>query len=219
MAVTSRPSHVAAARLVRQALKQQGRPSPDWINALAAKQIAKQPALASTDDAERKPRHQAESALDPPRDLEFETTVENAPASQTPADQPVVDREQLGYLHDAIAELPVQLRYVIQAFFFDEREVADIAAGLGVTPSRTAQLRAEALRLLRDALTVSRDSRPPPEAIQFDDSAVISYAAAVAARHNLRTRLGGDALSSELVDPGDQHAAGLLSILRQSATG
>ena len=71
------------------------------------------------------------------------------------------DREQLGYLHDAIAELPERLRYVVESYFFDQRQMADIAAELGVTESRISQLRAEALKLLRHGLAAaSRATRP-----------------------------------------------------------
>jgi RNA polymerase sigma factor FliA len=42
----------------------------------------------------------------------------------------------------------------VTAYFFDERPMAEIAAELGVTESRVSQLRAEALGLLRDGLTM-----------------------------------------------------------------
>lgn len=72
-----------------------------------------------------------------------------------PSDSPesvLLRRERLGYLHDAIAELPVRLRIVVTGYFFDERQMSDIAAELGVTQSRVSQLCAEALAMLRDGL-------------------------------------------------------------------
>lgn len=211
-----RPSQVAAARLVRQALKQQGRPSPDWINLLAAEPITRRTVPAVPGDAGREPRNPTEAAISSAsHEPAFETRAGQTSEPQQTPDHVKVDREQLGYLHDAIAELPVRLRYVVQASFFDSRDLADIAVELGVTEPQIAQLRAAALRLLRDGLAVSRDnSHSAPEAVRSDDSVVISYAAAVAARRSLRARLGEEALSSELVDPGNQHAARLLSILR-----
>lgn len=64
----------------------------------------------------------------------------------------LIHREQIGLLHDAIAELPDRLRIVIEAYFYGNQRMADIAADLGVTESRISQLRTEALALLRDGL-------------------------------------------------------------------
>ena len=61
-------------------------------------------------------------------------------------------REKLGYLHQAIEALPERLRFVVVAYFFEQRQMADIGAELGVTESRVSQLRAEALRALRDGM-------------------------------------------------------------------
>ena len=58
-------------------------------------------------------------------------------------------REQIGYLHDAIAVLPDRLRTVVEQYFFGQRRMVDIAADLGVTESRVSQLRSEALALLQ----------------------------------------------------------------------
>ena len=64
----------------------------------------------------------------------------------------LVHREKVGYLHNAIAALPDRLRRVVEAYFFEELPMADIAAEFNVTESRVSQLRAEALVLLRDGL-------------------------------------------------------------------
>jgi RNA polymerase sigma factor for flagellar operon FliA len=64
----------------------------------------------------------------------------------------LIQREQIGLLHDAIAELPDRLRIVIEAYFYGNQRMADIAADLGVTESRISQLRTEALTMLRDGL-------------------------------------------------------------------
>lgn len=64
----------------------------------------------------------------------------------------LIEREQIGLLHDAIAELPERLRAVIEAYFYGNQRMADIAADLGVTESRISQLRTEALTMLRDGL-------------------------------------------------------------------
>jgi RNA polymerase sigma factor for flagellar operon FliA len=74
-------------------------------------------------------------------------------------------REQIGYLHHAIASLPDRLQVVITEYFLNGRPMADIAADLGVTESRISQLRAEALSLLKDGLNthLDPDLAPTPE--------------------------------------------------------
>lgn len=119
-----------------------------------------------------------------------ETGAAMVPDGQRSPEQLVCDREQLGYLHDAIGELPERLRYVVQSYFFDQRQMADIAAELGVTESRISQLRAEALRLLRHGMAaVEPDAAPAPEITGRAGAKVASYAAAVAARGSLGSRL------------------------------
>jgi RNA polymerase sigma factor for flagellar operon FliA len=77
----------------------------------------------------------------------------------------LIRREQIGYLHHAIASLPERLRIVITEYFLNERPMADIAADLGVTESRISQLRAEALSLLKDGMNTHLDPglAPTPE--------------------------------------------------------
>jgi RNA polymerase sigma factor for flagellar operon FliA len=74
----------------------------------------------------------------------------------------LVLREQLGYLHDAIELLPERLRFVITAYFFQQRQMAEIGAELGVSESRVSQLRAEALTMLRDGLNAQHEPNPTP---------------------------------------------------------
>lgn len=62
-------------------------------------------------------------------------------------------REQVAYLHDAVAQLPERLRAVVEGYFFADRPMAELAEQLGVSESRISQLRAEAVALLRGALT------------------------------------------------------------------
>jgi len=101
-------------------------------------------------------------------------------------------REQIGYLHHAIASLPDRLQLVITEYFLNERPMADIAADLGVTESRISQLRAEALSLLKDGLNthLDPDLAPTPE---NPDSVTArrraSYYATIANNTTLRSRL------------------------------
>jgi RNA polymerase sigma factor for flagellar operon FliA len=102
----------------------------------------------------------------------------------------LVHREQLGYLHDAIAELPERLRTVVEAYFFHERQMTDIAAELGVTESRVSQMRAEALRLMREGMAAI-EREPNAEEIEKGRAAAAraAYCRAVSMRSTLRDRL------------------------------
>ncbi|AGZ44632.1 sigma-70 family RNA polymerase sigma factor [Actinoplanes friuliensis] len=104
----------------------------------------------------------------------------------------LIRREQIGYLHHAIAALPERLQVVITEYFLKERPMADIAADLGVTESRISQLRAEALSLLKDGLNTHLDPElapapENPESITARRRA--SYYANIAGNTNLHSRL------------------------------
>ncbi|HEV7206659.1 MAG TPA: FliA/WhiG family RNA polymerase sigma factor [Jatrophihabitans sp.] len=106
----------------------------------------------------------------------------------------LVRREQIGYLRDAVAELPERLRTVVEQYFFAERKMADIAAELGVTESRVSQLRSEALAYLRDGMR-GHDSGELPARVEVPQqrkratAAREAYTAAVASRSTLAHRL------------------------------
>ena len=74
----------------------------------------------------------------------------------------LVLREQLGYMHDAVELLPERLRFVVTAYFFEQRQMAEIGAELGVSESRVSQLRAEALVMLRDGINAQFEPSPEP---------------------------------------------------------
>ncbi|UQX87940.1 sigma-70 family RNA polymerase sigma factor [Jatrophihabitans telluris] len=117
-----------------------------------------------------------------------ETGAALLPDNQRGPEQLLVDREQLGFLHDAIEELPERLRYVVRCYFFEQRQMSDIATELGVTESRISQLRAEALKLLKHGLKAQYE--PAAETEQSRSTAKLaSYAAAVANRSSLSARL------------------------------
>lgn len=122
--------------------------------------------------------------------------------AQRGPEQLVLDREQLGYLYDAIEELPDRLRHVVRAYFFEQRQMADIAAELGVTESRISQLRAEALKLLRHGMSNSEpELAEAPEPTGRAGARVASYAAAVAARGTLSSRLSMSTALGETAAP------------------
>ena len=104
----------------------------------------------------------------------------------------VEQRERVAYLHDAVTHLPERLRTVVEGYFFADRPMAEIAADLGVTESRISQLRAEAVTLLRGALTaalepelVERHDRPQGCAARRKEA----YYASVASHRSFAARL------------------------------
>jgi len=104
----------------------------------------------------------------------------------------LLHRERIGYLHHAVRSLPERLRLVVEAYFFDERAMQDIADQLGVSESRISQLRAEALILLRDGLNANLD----PAMLEPGDRQEgcvarrrEAYYAQIAAQGDLRSRL------------------------------
>ena len=112
-------------------------------------------------------------------------------AGATPLDA-LVDRERIAYLRDAVDELPERLRAVVRGYYFAERPMAEIAAELGVTDSRISQLRAEAVKLLRGALTASLEtegSDRPASARSCATRRKESYYAKVAGRRTFAARL------------------------------
>lgn len=130
------------------------------------------------------------------------------PSSDSGPEGLLVQREQIGLLHDAIAELPERLRVVVEAYFYGNQRMADIAADLGVTESRISQLRTEALAMLRDGLNGQDSGSSADTAAQRrSGSAVITqldatvkkpsrrdvarqtYIAAIASRSTLAGRL------------------------------
>jgi len=113
-------------------------------------------------------------------------------AGETP-EEILLRREQVGYLHAAIAALPERLRLVVERYFLEGSAMVDIAEELGVGESRVSQLRAEALVLLREGMNALLEDtdRIAPTA---PSSGVVArrraaYVAAAAAHSTFRTRL------------------------------
>ena len=131
-----------------------------------------------------------------------ETGAELLPDSGVGPESMLLAREQLGYLHDAVAELPERLRHVITAYFFRHRSMSEIAAELGVTDSRISQMRGEALALLKDGM----NAQLTPELVPASTSgrrapARAAYHAAIAARSTVAGRLARTTVTAETVFP------------------
>jgi RNA polymerase sigma factor for flagellar operon FliA len=121
------------------------------------------------------------------------TSAEDMVTEPAPGpEEMLLRREQIGYLHHAIASLPDRLQLVITEYFLNERPMADIAADLGVTESRISQLRAEALSLLKDGLNTHLDPELAPTPDNPDSITArrrASYYATIANNTTLRSRL------------------------------
>ena len=116
------------------------------------------------------------------------------PSSSATPEATLLARERRAYLRDAIEVLPERLRVVVRGCFFEDRPMRELAAELGVTESRISQMRAEALKMLRDGL----NSQLSPELVDVPVNAggavarrKASYYAQVAARSSYRDRLTG----------------------------
>ena len=112
----------------------------------------------------------------------------------------LVFREKLGYLHQTIDALPERLRFVVIAYFFEQRQMADIGAELGVTESRVSQLRAEALRTLREGMNAQLEPSAVEEPVRAGraSSSRKSYLRAVADHGSLATRLASTTPSGDI---------------------
>lgn len=96
----------------------------------------------------------AEALADAGRTL---TTLEDPAAAALASDVPLPEEstvvaERREVLEHAVAALPERMRRIVVAVYLEERPVKEIAAELGVSHSAVSQQRAEAIRLLRDAL-------------------------------------------------------------------
>jgi RNA polymerase sigma factor for flagellar operon FliA len=121
-----------------------------------------------------------------------EASDELVPAAGEQPEELLLRREQLGYLRDAIEELPERLRTVLHGHFFEQRRMVDIAAELGVTESRVSQMRGEALAMVREAMTAMAGdaaATAAPSSGRTRAASRAAYCAAVAARSTLSRRL------------------------------
>ena len=113
------------------------------------------------------------------------------PAAGADPEAQVLARERCNYLSDAVAQLPERMRQVIQASFFDDRLLADIAGELGLSTARVSQIRSEALALLRSGMHAHLEAptaalTPPVGQVAKRKAA---YYAAIAVASDYRSRL------------------------------
>ncbi|MFZ0161075.1 MAG: sigma-70 family RNA polymerase sigma factor [Kineosporiaceae bacterium] len=109
-------------------------------------------------------------------------------------DEALLAAERIGYLRDALAELPERTRRVVSGYYLENRQLTELADELAVTQSRASQLRAEGLELLHQALStlLTDDSRARAGATTDTDGVRArrrdAYVRAVAHRSSVRDR-------------------------------
>lgn len=131
--------------------------------------------------------------------------LDESPICPTVDDQPlnsILEREMLGYLRDAVVSLPERLRKVVVEYFFEERQMQDIADDLGVTESRVSQMRGEAIALLRAGLEALvpqtlPSEEPAPAPVGRAAKRTAAYLAEVTAASDYKMRISASAPSVE----------------------
>ena len=131
--------------------------------------------------------------------LSADETDEVLPSQNEGPEHVLLRREELGYLRDAVAELPERLRTVVERYFFQQHKMADIARDLGVTESRISQLRSVALTMLREGMHAADPAERPVRSVASARSAANTeaYRAAVVSRSTLAGRLAATTVLGE----------------------
>jgi RNA polymerase sigma factor for flagellar operon FliA len=78
--------------------------------------------------------------------------------------------EQTAYVRAAVEALPERMRYVVEAIYFDDRTVTEIAEELGITHSAVSQQRSEAIRLMREGMATHYADEGDPAVIEAKTS-------------------------------------------------
>lgn len=93
-----------------------------------------------------------------------ETVSDSLVAATIAPEEATLAAEQTSYVRAAVSSLPERLRHIVTAIYLDGRAVKDVAEELGLTSSAISQQRSEAIRLLREGLTLhyaDAGSEPP----------------------------------------------------------
>lgn len=122
----------------------------------------------------------------------------------------LVNDELKECLASAITALPDRLRSVVLGYFFDERQMSEIADELGVTESRVSQMRAEALIMLKDGINTQLEPESMPDLSTMHGRVArrkAAYYAAIANASDLRSRRGTVPANAMVVTPARVHVA------------
>ncbi len=125
----------------------------------------------------------------------LDETIEPLLVSDTtgPEESALVN-ERTAYVRAAVAALPDRMRSIVEAIYFDDRTVTEIAEELGITHSAVSQQRSEAIRLMREGMATHYADEGDPEIIeaktsQARRSAYLARLAQHAVAHLPRPRL------------------------------
>ena len=101
----------------------------------------------------------------------LDETIEPLLVSETvgPEDSLLAD-EQTAYVRAAVAALPDRMRSIVEAIYFDDRTVTEIAEELGITHSAVSQQRSEAIRLMREGMATHYADEGDPVVIEAKTS-------------------------------------------------
>ena len=103
----------------------------------------------------------------------------------------LVNDELKECLASAITALPDRLRAVVISYFYEERQMSEIAAELGVTESRVSQMRAEAMLMLKDGINTQLEPESMPDLSTMHGRVArrkAAYYAAIANASDLRSK-------------------------------
>lgn len=128
-------------------------------------------------------------------------TLHETPSTQSGCPESLIlHREQMGYLHDAIAALPERLRFVVLAYYFGQRQMSDIAVEMSVTQSRVSQMCSEATALIRDGMNshLNPDALRPMALTGRAAATRKAYFQALADRNTVAGRLNMSTVQGEM---------------------
>jgi len=101
----------------------------------------------------------------------IDETTESFLVSQAASPEEVLlAGEQTAYVRAAVEALPERMRYVVEAIYFDDRTVTEVADELGITHSAVSQQRSEAIRLMREGMATHYADEGDPAVIEAKTS-------------------------------------------------
>ena len=101
----------------------------------------------------------------------LDDAVEPLLVSETPGpEESLLTSERTAYVRAAVAALPDRMRSIVEAIYFDDRTVTEIAEELGITHSAVSQQRSEAIRLMREGLATHYSDDGDPVVIEAKTS-------------------------------------------------
>ena len=101
----------------------------------------------------------------------IDETVESMLVSESAGpEETLLAGERTAYVRAAVAALPDRMRSIVEAIYFDDRTVTEIADELGITHSAVSQQRSEAIRLMREGMATHYADDGDPAVIEAKTS-------------------------------------------------